>query len=199
MNLDCAAIRLAREQQGISLRELAKRCSLSAGFLSQAERGLAKPSLAALMTVCEVLDIPITRVIVDEREAPSENHAPREITRSGRRVKFQIGDAPVSFEHLSGDFPGRVNDLFLGRFPPDYRYPQVTHRGEEYGYVLEGTLILNIEGTRHVLRAGDSYHFSSLRPHSYETATHEGAVVWWGQTVKFIEGRGSGSLMGVEY
>jgi len=171
----------------MTLRELAEQCSLSPGFLSQVERCLVKPSLTALMTICEVLDVPVNSVIVDETEISTGNRTSRDVTRSQERMKIRLGDSPVSFEFLSGGFADRINDLFLGQFPPGYSYPSFQHYGEEFGYVLAGTLIVRIDDVSHVLHAGDSYHFSSERPHSYETPEDERAVVLWGQTAAFLD------------
>jgi len=171
----------------MTLRELAEQCSLSPGFLSQVERSLVKPSLTVLMTICEVLDVPVNSVIVDETESSTGNRTSRDITRSQERMKIRLGDSLISFEFLSGGFADRINDLFLGHFPPGYSYPSFQHYGEEFGYVLTGTLIVRIDDVSHVLHAGDSYHFSSERLHSYETPRDEQAVVIWGQTATFLD------------
>jgi len=177
----------ARKKRGMTLRELAARCSLSPGFLSQVERGLVKPSLTALMTLCEVFDVSVDSVIVDETKRSAGDRRSQDVTRSQERMKIRLGDSPVSFEFLSGGFADRINDLFLGHFPPGYSYPSFQHYGEEFGYVLAGTLIVRIEDATHALHAGDSYHFSSERPHSYETPGDERAVVLWGQTAPFLD------------
>jgi len=78
-------------------------------------------------------------------------------------------------------------EMIIGTFPPDYRYPPNKHPGEEFGYVLEGSLILTVEGIQFVLHAGDTYHFESGRVHMYATSSTEGARVLWGQTAKFME------------
>jgi len=185
----------ARKKKGITLRELAGRCSLSPGFLSQVERELVKPSLTALMTICEVLDVPVNCVIVDESKNPFADRTSRDVTRSQERTKIRLGDSPVSFEFLSGGFADRINDLFLGHFPPGYRYPLFRHYGEEFGYVVAGTLIVRIDDASHVLHAGDSYHFSSQRPHAYETPKDQHAVVMWGQTAAFLDTRKRGLFL----
>ena len=195
MKLHLDVLGKARKKRGITLRGLAEQCSLSPGFLSQVERGLVKPSLTALMTICEVLDVPVNCVIVDETEASFADPRPQDVTRSEERMKIRLGDSPVSFEFLSGGFADRINDLFLGHFPPGYSYPSFQHYGEEFGYVLEGTLIVRIDDAIHVLHAGDSYHFSSERLHSYGTPGDDRAVVLWGQTAAFLDTQKEGLFL----
>lgn len=50
-------IRDAREKNGISVRELARRIDVSASHVSQVERGLASFSVRALYTVASVLGV----------------------------------------------------------------------------------------------------------------------------------------------
>ncbi|WP_347563569.1 cupin domain-containing protein [Rhodococcus sp. ABRD24] len=40
-----------------------------------------------------------------------------------------------------------------------------THRGDDYGYVLEGRLTIEVNGARHVLGSGESIHLAGAVPH----------------------------------
>lgn len=93
----------------------------------------------------------------------------------------------MTYRYLSGDFPDRQIEALVNEFPPDYQYPLATHAGEEFGYVLEGHLVLHIEEGAYPLSAGDSYHFLATRPHGYETSSQEGARVLVASTQKFLE------------
>ncbi|WP_233713141.1 cupin domain-containing protein [Amaricoccus solimangrovi] len=57
-----------------------------------------------------------------------------------------------------------------------------THRGEEAGIVLSGTLVLWLDGEEITLRAGDSFAFASDLPHRYSNPTDTVAVVIWAIT-----------------
>lgn len=52
-------IRLAREERGLTLGQLATRCGLSDSYLSQVERGEATPSAQSLRAIAEALDLPL--------------------------------------------------------------------------------------------------------------------------------------------
>ncbi|MFQ6117647.1 MAG: cupin domain-containing protein, partial [Candidatus Bipolaricaulia bacterium] len=80
-----------------------------------------------------------------------------------------------------------VIEILINEFPPNYRHPLTPHEGEEFGYVLEGHLLLKIEEEEYPLEPGDSYHFLALKPHGYETSEKEGAKVLMATTQKFIE------------
>lgn len=57
--LVCEALRQHRQIRGMSLRQVAERAGISVGMLSQAERGLAAPSIKALRAVCAAMDMPV--------------------------------------------------------------------------------------------------------------------------------------------
>src|SRR5689334_14924221 len=52
-------LRVARQQQGLSLRELAARAEVSASLLSQIETGKANPSVMSLYNIAGALDLPV--------------------------------------------------------------------------------------------------------------------------------------------
>ena len=65
--------------------------------------------------------------------------------------------------------PGREVVQALVEIPGGVRPGKHTHPGEEVGYVLEGTLVLWVEGKPTVtIKAGDSFFVEAGRPH--ETA-----------------------------
>ena len=41
----------------------------------------------------------------------------------------------------------------------------ISHSGFEYGFVLEGTLTVEVDGATYVLQSGDMISYSSRRPH----------------------------------
>jgi transcriptional regulator with XRE-family HTH domain/quercetin dioxygenase-like cupin family protein len=63
-------LRVARQQSGQSLRELARRLGVSPSFLSQIENGKAQPSVATLYSMAQVLEVSIDHLFVDEKAEP---------------------------------------------------------------------------------------------------------------------------------
>ncbi|MGQ9477020.1 MAG: helix-turn-helix domain-containing protein [Candidatus Bipolaricaulia bacterium] len=173
-------IRAARQQKGLTLEELAARTGLSVSFISQVERGISSPSIVSLYSICKALEIPVTRVLAEGSRAPST------VTKADEQLQIRISNSAVSYRYLSGAFPERVIEVLINEFPPNYHHPLAPHEGEEFGYVLEGHLVLKIGDESYPLGPGDSYHFLATKPHGYETAG-EGARVLMATTQKFIE------------
>lgn len=68
-------LRSARQQQGRTLREVSGAARVSLGYLSEVERGQKEASSELLSSICEALEMPISRVLreVSDRVAAVEN------------------------------------------------------------------------------------------------------------------------------
>ncbi|WP_223189544.1 helix-turn-helix domain-containing protein [Nonomuraea terrae] len=64
-------LRMARRKSGLSLRELARRLSVSPSFLSQIENGKSQPSVATLYSMAQMLNVSVDHLFESE-EAPME-------------------------------------------------------------------------------------------------------------------------------
>jgi transcriptional regulator with XRE-family HTH domain len=174
------SIRAIRQRKGVTLEALSARSGLSVGFLSQVERGISSLSIVSLYSICKALEIPIPEVFASTKE-------PSTVTKEMDQPQIRIANSAVTYRYLSGAFPERVNEILINEFPPNYRHPLAPHGGEEFGYVLEGHLLLRIGDEEYPLGPGDSYHFLASKPHGYETSAKEGARVLMVTTQKFIE------------
>jgi len=164
------------------LEELASKCGLSVSFLSQVERGLSSLSLSSLQAICKALDVPLTHFFTPPRGDAI-------VLKAGRpRTRIRIEDSQVTYNLLSCPMPDRTLEVLIAEFPPHYDHPLITHPGEEFGYVLEGTLLLQIEDKEFTLEPGDSFHILSSRPHTVRNPSDSPARVLWVLTEKFLEG-----------
>jgi quercetin dioxygenase-like cupin family protein len=56
---------------------------------------------------------------------------------------------------------------------------KISHEGEELGYVIEGHLELTVDDHHAILGPGDSFFFSSQRPHGYRNAGNTTVKIIW--------------------
>ena len=182
-------IRSQRKLRAWTLQELAGRCNLSVGFLSQVERGISSLSILSLNAICEAFEIPISDLYANFAGPSDEggtSEGASEIMKVDERSNIQISAGSIRYQFLSGEFPERKFEIVIGEIPPYYDYPLAAHEGEEFGYVLEGKLLFTIGKQAHqLLGPGDSYHFLATTPHGYEAANGEAAKILWVQTLKY--------------
>jgi len=103
------------------------------------------------------------------------------------QLQSRIGDSPVLYKCSSGALPDRSLEVLLGEFPTDYQYPLTSHKGEEFGYLLSGILLLRIEDDTYQLFPCDSHHILTGVPHTYSTTESEGATVLWALNERLLD------------
>lgn len=158
---------------GISQRELARRLGLSASLISQLESGQSKPSVGTLYAIVTELGVSLDRVIRGEDpSAEPAAHAGSGDTRSplvhpGERQAIDL-DSGVRWEELTADTEEGIDFLHAtyevgGASTSDST--MMRHNGREYGYVMSGTLGIEIGFLEYELNPGDSIAFDSTTPH----------------------------------
>ncbi len=158
-------VRELREARGFSLEELAEKAGISASLLSQIESGKAVPSVATLIHLSKVLEVPLrsfTGLETGERVEVVRAHERREVERRPRSGPSRAGYYYQALASKKGI------DAFYIIFEEKAEDERVffKHGGKEFLYVLEGSLELCIEEMCIVLGPGDSASYESQYPHS---------------------------------
>jgi transcriptional regulator with XRE-family HTH domain len=166
-------VRALRAAMGLSLRDLAERCGVSAPMLSQVERGETSPTLVVAAKIAAGLELTLSQLLrLDEGEHVA-------VSRAGERRRYERGGH--RFEELTPPLPGQRADVSLHTLkagattggPDD---PPMHEPGSrETAVVLTGVLALTVDGTRHELHAGDSVTFDADLPHHFENDGEEQA------------------------
>ena len=87
------------------------------------------------------------------------------VVRGGKGIDVERY-AGYKFTSLAYNFIGRQLEPMIVTLEPDARVPDlVTHEGQEFNYVLEGTVAVKIKDNEHILEAGDSIYFNPALPH----------------------------------
>lgn len=175
-------LRARRKHLALTMQDVADRAGLSVGFISQVERGLTVPSLSSLVSISQVLALPVSSLL-------DQPHPVSEVSRNQVRQSYSLGKTGLSYERLSASFPGTELRSVLMHEEPGHRDEPISHEGEELMFVLVGQLTVELEGEPTVLGPGDSIHFDSRRPHM--TWNHTDApttVIWCGTMDVFGDG-----------
>lgn len=173
-------IRNLRRARDTTLATLSELTGLSQGYLSQIERGLSRPSIKALHAISRALGVTISwffRAVED-----GEEHLKDYVVRADKRRSLQF-ESGITDELLSPNLSRQI-ELLRCTFKPgsESGTESYTHRGEEAGIVLSGTLLLWLDGEEITLGEGDSFAFPSDVPHRYSNPTEDVTVVIWAIT-----------------
>lgn len=160
-------IRDLRRERGLTLRDLSSSTGLSTGLLSQVERGVTDPSLAALRRIARALEVPIFGLF------QGEDAGEVAVVRRSRRMLVRSPGGGTTYARVSPG-SGRL-ELLEGRLDPGAASSDDpwSHPSEECVVVLSGEVVVEVNGGRHELGPGDSCYFDSRLPHRY---INEGAA-----------------------
>jgi transcriptional regulator with XRE-family HTH domain len=155
-----ARVRELRRDRGLTLKALGRDAGLSHPFLSQLERGLARPSVGSVDRIARALGVPVSALWTAPRLASAR------LVRAGEGAVAAHGDAdaPGGVRDLSADFTG----LHVREWSGGSRaWADVgdTTTGEVMVHVVRGVLEVEIAGTVHALAEGDSLFFDGTLRH----------------------------------
>ncbi|MCK4316472.1 MAG: cupin domain-containing protein [Anaerolineae bacterium] len=146
-------IKKRRQELNLSLRELAEQVGLTASFLSQVERDLVSPSIKSLRKISAALDAPIFHFLV-------EHDAKSPVVRRNERLKLTLPDSNLAYELLTPDLSRQMEALMAQLEPGDDNIAMALHQyTEEFIYVLQGQLEIQLGEEVYTLDPGDSVYF----------------------------------------
>jgi transcriptional regulator with XRE-family HTH domain len=160
-------IKELREDSAVSLKELEERTGLSSAILSQIENHLVSPPLGTLIRIAKALNVRPAHFF-DEHPDKSFTLVRKEDRKPVSRFASDRGVGyGYAYESLGYDMKGRHMEPFLITLEPigQPAAKPSTHQGEEFIFVLEGEVLVNLGDHSDVLHAGDAIYYDSNIAH----------------------------------
>lgn len=160
-----ARIRALRQEKGVSLEELSKLTGFEVGFLSAIEADEVQPQLGTMIKLSKALDSAFGRLVSGTGDKLFS------ITRRGERVSAARSTAKAgkkhlySYKSLTPGVKGHHMEALVVQLLVSQEKEMSVHEGEEFVFVLNGTVLLEIGGESHELEPGDSAYYLSTTPH----------------------------------
>ncbi len=168
-------IRALRKSRSLTLAELALAVGRSVGWLSQVERGVTDPAIRDLRSIAGYFGLPLGFFFRNDEAPPEERGW---IVRAAARRPLGGGEDGLKEELLSPDLGGSF-EVVRSVFSAGAELPEPNRRQtEEAGYVVSGTLELELGGTWFSVGPGDSFRFDN-EPFRWRNTGAEDAVVIW--------------------
>jgi len=169
-------IRELRLENGLTQEELADRSELSKGFISQLESDKTSPSIETLQDILEVLGTNLSDFFSKEEEEVfvfTESEFFEKVDHDNRiKISWIVPNAQ-KYE---------MEPILLELSPGGIAYEDEPHAGEEFGYVLEGEVILKVGKKKAKLEKGQTFYYISNKAHSLENHSNHKAVILWVST-----------------
>lgn len=166
-------IKELRIQKGLTQEELADRAELSKGFISQLERDLTSPSIATLIDILQCLGSDLKDFFQTEEST---------------QVVFKDADY---FQKIDEELKNKIEWIIpnaqknimepirLTLSPSGSTYPDNPHEGEEFGYILSGSISIHVGKKIYKAKKGESFYFLPSSRHYITANEKTGATLIW--------------------
>jgi len=165
-----------RESMNLSIAELAEVCHISEFEYLGYESGNNDITVSALQTIAKHCNVELTALLFGE----SPNMTSYFLTRAGLGTAMERSKA-YKYRSLAAGFAHRKADPFIVTIEPKPENKPIhlnVHVGQEFNYVLEGSMLLSLNGKELTLNEGDSIYFNSEKKHGMKALN--------GRPVKFL-------------
>ncbi len=167
-------IKALRTQKGLTQEELADRAELSKGFISQVERDLTSPSIATLVDILQCLGTDLKTFFNDSEDTQI-------VFRKGDFFEKTDAELKNTIEWIIPNAQKNMMEPILVTIEAGgSTYPDNPHEGEEFGYVLKGSVEIHIGTQIFKAKKEESFYFTPAQKH-YITSK-QGAVLLWVST-----------------
>ena len=167
-------IKKLRRQKGLTLEELASRSELTKGFLSQLENNLTSPSIDSLDDILEALGSSLSEFFREDKND---------------RIVFGKSDFFVSEKEdhtihwiVPNTQKNQMEPILIELAPGGESFELAPHSGEEFGYVLEGSVVLVCDQKRYAVRRGETFYLTGRTFHRLVNEKKTTARVLWVST-----------------
>lgn len=158
-----ARLRGLREVLELTEQEVADTCQLSVEEYRELESGTHDFSVGTLQKISRHYGISLDVLMFGEEPKMGSYF----LTRAGTGISVERRKA-YKYQALASGFRGRIADPFIVTVEPKPEGTSVqfnSHQGQEFNLVIEGRMLININGKELILNPGDSLYFNSALPH----------------------------------
>lgn len=169
-------IRAVREERGLSLAQLSETTGIPGATLSRIENSKMSPTFGVLARVMIGLDVDWGDLVGPKRLQPGERLASFADPGGGKATAIRESRAIVLHSHAEAHSLPLLVEVHARDLADVGEL--IGHRGEEFCYVLSGTLVMHMDGKPpRIMKAGASALFDSATPHAYLSGGSAGAKV----------------------
>lgn len=164
-------IKRLRLQLNLSQAELADRCELTKGYISQLENDLTSPSISTLCDILSALGTDLAEFFKredDERIVFSREDF-IEKREDGMLLNWIIPNAQKN----------EMEPVLVELMPDASTADDFPHEGEEFGYVLEGKICISLGKNKYVCKKGETFYYKADKAHSISNTGKTGAKFLW--------------------
>lgn len=164
-------IKQFRTLRGLTQEELANRCELTKGYISQLENDLTEPSISTLEDILLALGSNFKEFFSDDSDEKivftKEDYFEKE--EKDHVIKWLVVNSQRN----------NMEPILVELQKDSITNEDIPHDGEEFGYVIEGAVEVVIGNKKYKCNKGDTFYFVANKTH-YIRNIHDGItkLIW---------------------
>ena len=158
-------IKNLRNEKGLSLEDLAARTGFEAGLLEKIERHEVHPQLGTVIKLSKSLDAAFGKLVCGEGDKPYSITRLSDQKPVARSTSLKGEKHVYSYKGLAPEVKGRSMEPLIVNLKETPENEISAHDGEEFIYVLNGNVLLELGNDKYELKPGDSAYYLSTTPH----------------------------------
>ncbi len=164
-------IKTLRMMSGMTQGELADRCELTKGFISQLENNNNEPSISTLQDILMALGSNLKEFFSEEEE---------EQVVFTKNDYFSTDNDTHTITWLVPNSQKNVMEpIFVELKPGCVLTKDMPHEGQEFGYVLKGRIVAVIANKSYKVKAGETFYYNTNKVHYIKNVSNEIAKIIW--------------------
>ncbi len=164
-------IKQLRLQCDLTQEELASRCELTKGYISQLENDLTSPSIATLIDILSALGTTL-KEFFDEKEDDKIVFTENDFIEKSTNEMVLNWLVPNAQKNA-------MEPILMQLNANSKTEEDVPHEGEEFGFILQGKVVIHIGNKKHLCKKGDSFYFVADKTHYIENKEDSVAKFLW--------------------
>ena len=164
-------IKQLRIKNNLTLEELASRCELTKGFLSQLERDLTSPSISTLNDIVEALGMSLAQFFQEEK--------PEKIVFTQEDFFIDEKEGTTVTWIVPNAQKNEMEPILLEIKPGQSSFTLTPHEGEEFGYLINGKLLLIDGEKQYSIKKGQTFYIKGSNDHYLKNDGSVVAKVLW--------------------
>ena len=166
-------IKRMRIEKGLTQEELANRCELSKGFISQLENDLTSPSIATLIDILEILGTNLKEFFSDDKDEKITYKYEDMFETENHDLKYKLMWLVPNAQK------NEMEPIMITLDPGGKYTEEEPHEGEEFGYVLSGTITLHLGDKSYKVKKNESFYIKPRSNHYISNSGKTSAKVIW--------------------
>ena len=164
-------IKRLRVLSQLTQEELADRCELTKGYISQLENDLTSPSISTLVDILAALGTDLKEFFNEETEEKVVFKEEDYILKDNENHKM--------YWLVNNSLKNEMEPIMMEMEKGCVTTFDMPHEGQEFGYILEGKIKLHIGNKSYIVNKGESFYFTTDKTHYLENVNEGMSKIIW--------------------